>query len=454
MAMRFATASNTPPARRVLAHSALACGLWLALAGDALAFRVDWALELVAERNDNVLLTPDDEIALTTLRPSLGFSMHHDTSRLQLEIGGRADHRSYGDERVQDTTDGSLDARMNWVLVPERLSFSVVDRLSLQPVDSLGADTPGNRQQVNVLAAGPSLRFEISPTWRGQADLRYIRSDAEISDTFDSRRVEFGLRALKRFGATDLLSLNAQAQRVDFVQDAFARDYRRSALFVRYERELSQTEFYLDAGYSRLDYNRALPGFASGRRDPLLRVEGAWRPNASHRLGLTYSREFSDLTNDTLAPGAASEDNSPALPPPVTTGETVVNASPYLEHRLEANYRYSGTRWTVDTTPYLDRLRYSDTDTFDQNGYGAGIEALWRARRTLSFGLNAALDHNRYLRLGRDDETRRFSVFARYDWARRWGARLEVGHYQRRSSASGQDAEQTVVLLGVTYRNR
>lgn len=433
--------------RLCLAALAVAAG---AAPNAALALRVDYIVDLAIERNDNLLLTPTDPIAITVLRPGLGFEIVHDTSVLQARVTGRAEYRRYGDDRFDDSVDATLVGRVNWVAIPERLSFSVVDNLTLQPVDTLAPDSPGNRQQVNVLSAGPTLSFEWGDGWRGVGELRHIRSEAEITDEFNSERNEIALRAIKRLSPTSRLAFNAQHQRVDFERDTVARDYTRSELFVRWSRTLNRVDLAVDAGYSRLRYRSPLPGFADARSDPMLRTSLTWRPSDLHRFEASFTSQFSDVAADSLA--EIGEDAGP--PTGVAAGDTVVNASPYLERRLDAEYTWTAARWTVNVSPYLDRIRYEDTDQFDQNGYGTGFEASWRARRNLMLGVSAALDHNEYIRLSREDETRRYGVFARLDWTRNWSAMLNLGRYERGSTASGQDAAQNVFNLTFSYSNR
>jgi hypothetical protein len=416
----------------------------------ALALRVDYIVDLALEHNDNLLLTPTDPIAVTILQPGLGFEVVHDTSVLQAHLSGRAEYSHYGDNRFDDNVDGTLIGRVNWVAIPERLSFAVVDSLTLQPVNTLVPDSPGNRQQVNVISAGPTLSFQWGEGWRGSSELRYIRSDAEITDEFNSERIEFALRAIKRLSPTSRLAFNAQTQRVDFELDTVARDYTRSELFVRWSQTLNRVDLAVDAGYSRLNYRSSLPGFADARTDPMLRTSLTWRPSDLHRLEASLSSQFSDLAADSLS--AVGEDAGP--PAGVITGDTVVNASPYQERRLDVDYTWTATRWTLNVSPYLDRIRYEDTDQFDQNGYGAGLEVSWRARRNLMLGSSATLDHNEFVNLSREDETRRFGVFARLDWTRHWSAMLDLSHYERSSTATGQDADQNVLNLTFSYGNR
>jgi hypothetical protein len=414
------------------------------------ALRIDYVIDLAAERNDNLLVTPADPIALTILSPGIGFEVSHDSSTLQTRITGRAEYRRYGDDRFDDSVDGALTARMNWVAIPERLSFSAIDSLSLQPVNTLAPDTPGNRQQVNVLSAGPTLSFDWGAGWRGATELRFVRSEAEITDQFDSNRIDLALRAIKPLSTTSRLAFNAQTQRVNFKDDTTARDYDRSELFARYSRTLNRFDIAVDLGYSRLDYRRDLPGLASARSDPLLRTELTWRINAEHSLGARFTSQFSDVAADSLANiGEGTE-----LPTDIITGETIVNASPYLQRQLQADYDYTATRWTFGVSPYAGRRRYEDIGTFDQNDYGTSIDASWRARHNLRLGFTGSLLHIDYLNLDRQDETRRYTGYVRYDWARHWSGTLSLARYQRDSTASGQDANQNVVGLTISYRNR
>ena len=421
----------------------------LALAPQAAhALRVDYTIDLTAERNDNLLLTPVDPISLTVLRPGIGFEVFHDSSTLQTRITGRGEYRHYGDSRFDDVVDGTLSARVNWVAIPERLRFTVVDNLTLQPVNTLAPDTPGNRQQVNVLSAGPTLSFEWGNSWRGETELRYIRSEAEVTEQFNSGRIDLALRAIKPLSTTSRLALNAQIQRVDFEDDIFARDYTRSEFFARYSRTLNLFDIAIDAGYSRLRYRRDFPGQASSRSDPMLRTALSWRPNASHRFDARFSSEFSDMAASSLASEGAE------LPSEVVTGDTVINASPFLVRRIGTEYAYSATRWTFSVSPYVERLRYEDTDEFDRNGRGGGLEATWRARRNLMLGMTASLNRTDYVNLNREDETRRFGSYVRYDWAQHWSSTLSLSRHQRNSTAAGQDADQNAVSLTFSYDNR
>lgn len=433
--------------RRIRAITASSLALALASA-PVQAFRVDYDVGLGVERNDNLLFTEDDAISTTILRPGLGFSLSHDTSVWQAELTGRGEYLDYQDDRFDDTLEGVLSGRFNWVAIPERLAFTVEDDLSVQPVSTLVPDSPGNRQQVNVFSAGPTLFFDLGRSLRGAAELRFVDSEAEITEEFNSSRVNGALRATKDLSPTSRLSANVQVQRVDFDRDTVARDYDRTDLFARYARTLASLDVAVDAGLSRIDYRRG----GGNRSEPLLRVEGTWRSGERHRVTLRASSQFSDTATDALAGIGTDAGDTTTVPGSVPVGEAVVNASPYEVRGIELQYTYTTPRLTVVLAPYYNRLRYVDAEGFDQNTRGARGDVNWRLQPRLNVGAYGAFGQIHYLQGDRSDDTREVGLYAGYDWTRNLRTRLSVARNQR--ELLGQDATQNLALFTISWHNR
>ena len=415
------------------------------LPGTAAALRLDYSVDLGVERNDNVAMTPIDPVEEDILRAGLDFALTHDTAVIQASLAGRAEYRDYLGDAYDDTLDGTAQGRLNWFALPERLSFTVEDNLSVQPVDTLAVNAPGNRQQVNVLSLGPNLHFDLGSSLRGRAELRYTDSDAEITDEFNSQRLGMAVRTIKDLGPTSQLSLNVQGQRVDFDDDVIARDYTRYDLFARYARTLANFELGFDGGYSRLSY-RDGPG---SRSEPLLRANADWTPGERHRLSLSASQQFSDAATEALV--AIGEDAT-ATPGPLLVGDAVVNASPYRERRIALGYTFTGTRLGFSVEPYVDRLDYVDADEFDQEGHGVAAAIGWQLRPRTIIGAFASVDRIDYLQLTVEHETRRYGVHLQHDWSRHLSGRIEWARHERLSNVPGDDAEQGLVYLSITYR--
>ena len=424
----------------VIAASILAC-----MPGTALAARVDYTMDLGMEWNDNVTLAPSDPIDQRYLRSGLGFLVTETNSAIQAHADGRVEYRDYEDDIFTDTVDGTLSGSLNWIAIPQRLFFLVEDNLSVQPVDALVPDAPGNRQQVNVFSAGPTLLFNWSPTLQGQAEMRYVNSDAEVTDEFNSQRLALALRTIKEFSPTSRASLNVQAQRVDFEDDVVARDYNRYDIFGRYSRTLAQFELGTDLGYSRIDYRQG-----ESRSDPLFRFDATWNPNERHRLTVLASSQFSDTAVDALS----SIEADATMPTNVLTGDAIVNASPYEVRSLEMEYSFTNIRFDFMVAPYVQKRNYVDSDEFDQDNHGVRTDFHWRLRRTLTLGLYGTYESLDYTQLDRQDDTLRVGATLRYHWAPRWSAGLAWERYKRDSTAAGQSVSQNLVYLSISYSNR
>ncbi|MEJ1098687.1 MULTISPECIES: outer membrane beta-barrel protein [unclassified Pseudoxanthomonas] len=429
-------------------HASVVTAATLAsVSGTATAARVDYTIDAGVEQNDNVTLSTTDPIDQRYLRGGLGFTVTENNSSLQASLDGRVEYRDYEDEIFRDTVDGTLAGRLNWIAIPQRLFFSAEDSLTVQPVDALAPDAPGNRQQVNVFSAGPTLLVAWSPSLHGQAELRYVHSDAEVTDEFNSQRLATALRMIKELTPTSRVTFNVQGQRVDFDDDIVARDYDRYDLYARYVRTLAHFELGADLGYSRISYRQ---GDGENRSEPLIRADATWNPTASSSFTLAASSEFSDTAVDALSGIEADA----TLPENVLTGDAVVNASPYEVRSLDLGYAYTGTRIQFSITPFVQERDYIESDEFDQDSHGASADFSWLVRSTLRLGMYAADERRTYTSLNRDEDTLRIGATLRYQWVRHWSVGLQWERYKRDSSVVGEDVSQNIVYLNVTYGNR
>lgn len=431
--------------KNVRAPAGFAIAALVAVPGTALAARVDYNLDLGIEKNDNVALSPDDEIAQRYLRGGLGFTVTENTSAFQVQANGRLEYRKYEDDIFSDTTDGTLSGRANWIAIPQRLYFTVEDSLSVQSVNALSPDGPGNRQQVNVFSAGPTLLINWSPSLQGQAELRYIDSDAEISDEFNSKRFAAALRTIKELSPTRRISANVQAQKVDFDDDIVARDYDRYDVFARYSHSLAHFDLGVDAGYSRIAYQRA-----ESRSEPLFRADATWNPTERSHFTGAISSQFSDTATDALT---GIEANT-TIPDNVFSGDAVINASPYKIRGIDLGYGYASTRLGLGVSAYVENSDYIDSDDFDQDTRGVRANLHWQLRQTLTLNLFGSQATTEYTQLNRKDDNSRLGATLRYHWSRKWSAAVQAEHYRRGSTEAGQDVSQNIVYLSISYSNR
>ena len=417
----------------------------LAGIGPAHAARVDYVLDAGVEYDDNVRLSAVDPIDQRILRAGLGFTASEDTSTIQTRVDGRIEYRDFEDDVYSDSVEGTLAGRLNWIMLPERLNFTVENSLGLEAIDRFDTDSPDNRQQVNVFSAGPTLHFGSAQTLRGQAQLRYIDTQAEVTDEFDSQRLALALRAIKELDASSNLSGNVQKQRVDYDNDLLSRDHDRLDAYLRYERNYAKFDLAVDAGYSQLDFKTG-----ADRSNPLLRADLGWRPTDRSRFVVSAASEFSDAASDNL--GQIGSDAQ--IPDSIETGDTTVTSSVYEINRLSLAYTFTGTRMSFSVEGRTEDLDYLDALQPDEEIRGGGVSFDYLLQPTLRLGTYADIDRTRYTQAAITDETRRIGVRLVKQWSRHWDTALSYSRYERKSPVFSSNIDQNLVYLSVSYRNR
>lgn len=425
--------------------AAIAAAIAVATPGTADAVRVDYSIDAGYERDDNVTLSATDPVEQDIMRLGLGFEIEQNTSTVQARIGGRIDHRRYEDVYA-DATDRMLEGRLNWMIVPDRFGFLIEDSYGVQTINRFAPASPDNRQQVNVLSLGPNFYFNVGRALRGQAELRYIDSDAEVTEDFNSRRVAGALRIIKDIDATSSLSFNLQGQDVDFDNDLFARDHKRFEFFTSYRRQLNRFDMQLDGGWSRLDYDDG-----ESRNNPLLRADFGWRPSERSRFHVNAANQFSDAATSALDNIGGTE----GIPDSVMTGSSRVTASAYEARELGAGYEYTGVRTSLSLSAYHQKLDYVDSATANEESLGGGIAFGYRLQPSLTLRGSASANRTEYdAPASRRENNRLYTLGLEKQWSRHWTSTLSISRYRRTSPIDAAEFEQNLIYLGIAYRNR
>ena len=423
--------------------------LYLAMLGiaplQAQAVRVDYALDAGVERNDNVLMSPTNPASSTAVRAGVGFLVAEDTSTVQAHFGGRFEYWNYVDGPQSNAFETSLSGRLNWFMIPETLSFTIEDSLEMRPVDRFAPDTADNRQRVNVLSLGPNVHFNFSEAFRGRFEMRWIDSNAEVTDDLESERIFAALHAIRELDPTSSLTLSARGQDVDFDNDLVASDYRRYDAFMRYQKELARLGFGIDAGYSWVD-------FKDGRSStyPMVRADIHWRVADRHALNLLLAHQLSDSATAALEGlGVATE-----IPESLVGVSSTINASIYEDNRADLSYSFEAERFSFAVGPYYQRIEYLDSLAFDETRRGVLLEAAYRLAPTWDLRGFVDLSRSSFPDLDRRTEDTRAGLALDKTWARHWSSSLQYSRYQRDGDVLVGDSRQNIWYLTVIYRNR
>jgi hypothetical protein len=350
---------------------------------------------------------------------------------------------------------------MNWSAIPERLNIGIEDYLGVQPINQLAPNTPGNQQQTNVFAVGPTLNFRFGPTVRGQAELRYTNSYAEETNQFNSDRVSAALRAIRDLSAGSTLSANLIDERIRFRDSDLSPNYSRYSAFGRYTRKWTRFDLTTDFGYSWISYS-GNSADVRDRNDALARANLDWRLSDRSTLTINVAHQLSDAASRLLTDATIGTETGNPIPAQIATGSAATTSAPYLENRVDFAYAYRGPRASFTLAPYFRKLDYAAatdngtgvglaSQSINQTARGASVTASWLLRPLLAIGVLANGENLRYDGLSRQDKTWTVQAFVRQQLTPHWSWRADLTHYDRNSNAAGQSAVQNIVSVQVTY---
>lgn len=453
--------------------AALAMALLPCVAG---AQKLDYSLYTGVEHSSNIALSPTDPMSQNVLIPGLNFIYAEQGSTVQANVAGTLEYHDFLGDKFENQTQTELSGHVNWAVLPSRLDFSFDDSAGVQPLNSLASNAPGNQQQINVLSLGPTLQLEFPDALRGQFELRYINSYASKTTNFDSSSGLAAFRLYHEISPTDQISLNVESQRVlaNNVSNTgtsavggtttASENYTRNELYGRYLSRLAKVSIDAEAGWTGLHFNGA-----PDQSGPMGRVTLAWLPTPRSSLELEAAYQYSNAAQDMLLPLGAAPGQSPGQPSGqpsgqapasqpssntggISVGNTVVNSQIYLEHVLQATYRFRVDRWSASVTPMVDKLKYINDPTFNQSGHGGTFTVDYRLRSTITLSTFATAQRLTYDSLSRTDTTYQYGVNLIRQWTPHWSTRASFARQLRTSNALGQSYHENQIYFGVVFK--
>lgn len=414
------------------------------------AAQFEYSLRAGINHTDNIGLTQEDPISQTALAPGFAFTLQQQGSTLQANVVGNLEYRDYLGGAFDNQTLTQLAGEANWTMLPERLDFSVMDYAGVQPLSSFSSNAPDNQQQTNVLTLGPTLRFRLNATLRGQAELRYTNSRASKTKDFNSSRGKAALRLFKDLSPNAWLSANAETERVTFDNEASGSAYERTQLFASSATHSNQVDVDASLGWSRLSFDDA-----ASVDTPLARLRLAWRMTPSSTLALRIARQYADAAEDLIAQVGQNigAPGSPApMPSSINTGNAVINSQIYIERRLEAIYSYDGSRFAWQVAPLYRKFDYVNDSSFNQRGRGGSASLGYRVRPQTTLSAFADTESLRYESRARTDRTTNLGIALIDQRTEHWSWTASLTRYLRHSSVADASYHANVIYLGLTYR--
>lgn len=423
------------------------CALSLAACTSAYAFNLDYTLQAGAGYSDNINESAIDPTGSGLLIPRATFTVDEKGADVQATAVGDLEYRDYLNGGFNNELRGQLSSVVNWVISPQRFSFDFEDYAAVAPVNILATNAPNNLQQTNVFTLGPTFSFRIDPTLNFQTDARFTNSLASQTDDFNSNRGLLALRAIKLIDPTTQISANVTYEDVHFTDPLFDSDpdYRRGEIFGRMQKKLTNLDFDVSLGYSKLNFSSL--GDQSGL---LARGAVTYHLDAQNSIGVGFARQFSDSSQDMAIDPAAMLGSG--LNTGIVVGTTAITSQVFLEHQLNVNYVFQNERFTFRAAPYYNRYEYEDAPELNQTSHGGVVGAAYRLAPLWTLGLDAFEETREYRDIDRRDEDIRLDLSLLRQFTPHWSGRLDYIRNERNSTALDEGFRENIFMVTVIYK--
>lgn len=428
-----------------------------ACSGSAWAGQFNWSLYLTGEHADNAALTTTNPISTNVIAPGATFSYLEQGSTFQANVAGNVEYRDYSSSAFSSQTLAQINGQVNWSAIPRRLDVSVQDAAGVAPVNSLASNSPGNQQQTNVLAIGPTLHFRVGEGMTGDAELKYINSYASRVDQFNSSRGAGAFRLYRDISPTDQISGNLEAEHVDFSSTTAGSNYTNYAAYARYTSRLTALDIDASLGWTKIDFTQG-----ASQNGPLARLTLGWRISPKNTLTVNGAYQYSDAAQDMLQPSNISIGGELVPLEPVTdamdaarggigVGNVVISSDVFKERQIAATYTYRDELLTVSVTPSYSKLNYINATTFDQVSKGIGFTTDYKLTQNMSISAFGEAGRTHYETITRRDKTYRYGAGFNHKFAPHWSWSATYARTIQSSNTAGQSYHANEYFLTLVY---
>lgn len=384
--------------------------------------------------NIDLVSDPVDEETSQSVFGTL--SVNEDTAKLFLNINGVVNAINYRNDIVEDRTTGSLIANIVWRIKPNQFEWYLDETFTQTLTDTLGSNTPSNRENINVLSTGPNYTIRINR--RNNLELEARAENHNYERNFDNNRGFAAGRWVHNVNSGLRLSLNSEAELVRFKDEVVNNDFDRfdSFLSIDYERGIT----VLNAEYGTTNISNELLQDISVER--YLVAISSLR-SRSTTIRIDYENVLSDTGRQASNLTVISNDT----PLSSATNDLFVDQTT----RLQYMKRYSDSNVTYELlTGNRDYIRLTNLDVEID---GALIRGNW----AINLRDNASFDF-RYVKslyldssIDRSDEDYRYSIAYNHRLRRQINIGLEMTSLERESNIESSSYDDLRLLITLNY---
>jgi hypothetical protein len=345
----------------------------LALASAADAETLTYGVDAGLGESDNVRLAPTDKLSQTIGIADVDFDFKQLSPRLDADAKGNFSFLDYLQGAYGNQVIGRFDGVTHLAIIPERFNWVFQDDFGQATVDPFTPTTPYNLENINYFSTGPDFALRPGGTSFINVSARYARAQYETTP-FNSNRFLGSFAWGLQLSASSSVSLNADSERVLFVNTALNQDFDRTNGFVRYELQGARTELSADLGATTVSQGGTSTAGGLGR------VQLARKLSAAGKVTLSLGHDLTDASTSfsSLQSGAIGF---------VGTAPAPVSSASYKSNYAALGWQYERHRTIIKVSARWEEDTYGGQPTFDNNQASAEFSV----ERKLTRAFNAQI---------------------------------------------------------------
>lgn len=414
---------------RVIAIVTLAVGM-----SAAYALQLDASAGGGLEYTTNAALTPQNEREELIGTALFDLSAAKDGGALQGKAHASLLYRDYKNDTFGRQREFTFDGSARWLISPDRFAWDVSDSYARQPIDTLAADIPDNRQDVNVFSTGLDVHLPLNVRQRLSFRPAYDRFYYEKTD-YGNQQYTLGATWSYQVTSPLSLSLNSNLNRTEYDEDY--EDLTTAGYFVGLHGRSPRMSFTANLGYTDVLSDHA--GESGGY---LANLSWNYRPGRYSELSAYMG---SELTNPSRVLAQVGVD------PDLGIGvDQQIDSDLYRSEtaRLTYNWRIARAAWRLNG--FWDKRNHSG---------GAGVQRTAGSQLGMNYPLGPALSAallGGYERARASDTAARYETYVlqgslTYFLSSRLKATLSVADSERSSSLANAEYSDLRVLMLFSY---
>ncbi len=387
--------------------------------------------------SDNVARLPALEVDETIATVGFDVSVAEETRRIEADIRANVDYFDYLDGTFEGEWVGGINGFARFTLVEEVFDWDIRNNFGQQLADPLSPSRPGNRENVNFLSTGPTLRLLASTRNAIVLDARYSRLDYE-ERPFDNDRMTGGISVQRDTSRNSTISLNLIGERTEFDNDGLTPPIDRREGFLRIETGGSVSTVSLDVGYNEVEFDgRVGDGF-------LARIDWTRQVSANSELRLSAGSRYSDQGNIFRLYQDITGDLR-------DTVDGANSPAPFQNDFAAVNYSLEADRYSISLSADFNMEDYQGRTGLNRE---VGRFSA-RFRRDLTRTVFASVDlrflNRKFTDIDLSDDDLMFGVAFGYRFSPGFSASFDYRHSRRKSSQPGGDYTENRAFLRFNY---